>query len=238
MARGVVLRVWGDYALFSRPEMKVERVSYDVMTPTAAKGVLSSIMWKPAIFWVIDKIHVMKEIQFVNFWRNEVSGKISGIKAKSAAKSGDGGELEIIAVNDRSQRAARLLKDVEYVIEAHFEMSRYAGPRDNEAKFADILRRRLEDGACHSRPFLGTREFSASFERVTGEIPLSPLTGEVDLGYMLCNLEFAPPKVVTHGSLTENIELEYTDDANPEFCRFKMVNGVIDVAECMKEVSK
>ena len=120
MGYGITIRVQGRYALFTRPEMKVERVSYDVITPSAARGIIEAIYWKPAIRWVIDKIHVLREIEFTNIRRNEVSEKASVDNALQVMK-GANKPLYIAATEARQQRAAMVLKDVDYVIEAHFE---------------------------------------------------------------------------------------------------------------------
>src|SRR5664279_2547308 len=154
MGYGVRLLVWGDYACFTRPEMKVERVSYDVMTPSAACGILDAIHWKPAIRWVIDKIHVLNDIRFDNVRRNEVGSKIGTGNVKKAMK---GGEVELCQfVNeDRQQRATLLLRDVAYVIEAHFEMTDQAGLEDNPEKHINIFLRRARQGQCYQQPFLG-----------------------------------------------------------------------------------
>src|SRR6266481_159909 len=121
MSFGVRLRVSGDRACFTRPEMKVERVSYDVMTPSAARGVLEAIHWKPAILWVVDRIHVLKPVQFQSFRRNEVGAKISAVTAERAMRAGTTAGLGLVVEDNRQQRAATLLVDVDYVIEAHFE---------------------------------------------------------------------------------------------------------------------
>ncbi len=195
MSYGVKLRVWGDYACFTRPEMKVERVSYDVITPSAARGVLEAIYWKPAIVWVIDKIHVLKPIRFTNIRRNELASKIPLTSVTKAMKdlktpislfvdeTDDDGKLK-----NRQQRAAMVLKEVEYIIEAHFE---YTGPEDaNDGKHLDMFNRRAQDGQCFMQPYLGCREFPAYFELLTGEIPKSPLSGEKILGWMLHDIDF------------------------------------------------
>jgi len=191
MAYGIRLRVWGDYACFTRPEMKVERVSYDVMTPSAARGILEAIHWKPAIRWVIDKIHVLRPIKFDNVRRNEVSSKIP--KPNPATAMRDKKQLYFLVDDgkNRQQRASTLLRDVEYVIEAHFVLTDKAGPDDNEGKHLAIFNRRAKKGQFFHQPCLGCREFPASFELIEGEIPESCYTGESkDLGYMLLDIDF------------------------------------------------
>jgi len=207
MGYGIKLRVWGDYALFSRPEMKVERVSYDVMTPSAARGILEAVHWKPAISWVVDRIHVMKPIVFENIRRNEVESKASSKKQ------------QIYASEERQQRASLVLKNVEYVIEAHFEMTDKRGEEDTPEKHYNIFLRRARQGQCFHRPYFGTREFPVSFELAEeddiGES--AHLHKTVDLGYMLLDQAF---ELDRKGELVR---------VTPHFFRAQMVNGVIEV---------
>lgn len=208
MGYGIKLRVWGEYACFTRPEMKVERVSYDVMTPSAARGIIEAIHWKPAIKWVIDRIHVMKPLKFESIRRNELEGKISARKVKTAI-SGKEIDLHQYITEERQQRATLLLKDVEYVIEAHFEMTDEAGSEDNEEKHYNIFLRRARNGQCHMRPYFGCREFPVYFQLIEGEIEKSCLKGEVDLGWMLWDIDFK-------------------NEMRSIFFRPKMVNGIIN----------
>jgi len=189
MGYGIRLKIWGDYACFTRPEMKAERVSYDVLTPSAARGILEAVHWKPAIRWVVDRIHVLKDIRFDNIRRNEVEGKISESKIRSAL-GGKEVDLHQYAAGERQQRASLLLRDVAYVIEAHFEMTAAAGPEDTPEKHYNIFLRRARHGQCYHRPYLGCREFPAHFALVEDELPASELTGEKDLGWMLWDIEF------------------------------------------------
>ena len=208
----IMVEVWGDYALFSRPEMKVERVSYDVITPSAARGLLESIYWHPGLSWKIDRIYVCNPIRFTNIRRNEVKDVVSGSSVKSVMKSGKG-EIYIATSESIQQRAAMVLKDVRYVIEAHFDMTDNAAASDNPGKFQDIMKRRLERGQFYSMPYMGTREFPAHF-KPCGAIPECPdeLKGTRDLGWML-------------------LDMDYTDrsDIQPRFFRATMTDGVIDV---------
>ena len=143
MSYGVKLRVWGEYACFTRPEMKVERVSYDVMTPSAARGILEAIYWKPAIKWVIDRIHVLNPIRFDNVRRNELAGKVALGTVKKAMNDGRSA-VEVFIEDDRQQRAAMVLRDVSYIVEAHFE---FMGVEDNNpAKHKEIFDRRVGRG--------------------------------------------------------------------------------------------
>ncbi len=218
MGYGIRFRVWGKYACFTRPELKVERVSYDIMTPTAARGILESIYWKPAIMWKIDRIRVINPIKFTNIRRNEVSEVISFSKVKSAMK-GKTEPLFIDAVENRHQRAAMVLRDVEYVIEAHFELTDKSGQDDTEEKHYNIVLRRLREGKCFRQPCLGTRELGANFEIIEEDeqAPASSLTGQLDLGYMLYDMGYKLD------------EKEDTLEVSPKFFRAVLSDGVLDL---------
>jgi len=184
MGFGIRLKVSGARACFTRPEMKVERVSYDVMTPSAARGILEAIHWKPAIRWVVDEIRVLKPIRFQSIRRNEVGSKVPARAAASAMKSGDLSDLVLVVEDHRQQRAATVLTDVAYVIGAHFEMTGRAGPDDNPAKHLDTFNRRARRGQCFHQPCLGTREFPADFELVEADRPIEePQERTADLGF-------------------------------------------------------
>ena len=206
------VEVWGDYALFTRPEMKTERVSYDVMTPSAARGLLESIYWHPGMKWCIDRIHVCSPIRFTNIRRNEVKDTISARKVKTVMEKGQG-ELYLATPESIQQRAAMVLRDVHYVIDAHFDLTENAAPGDNAGKFQDIIKRRLERGQCYSMPYFGTREFPAHFRRCT-ELPPCPdeLKGVRDLGWMLLDMDYSND-----------------DGIRPMFFRASMKDGVITV---------
>lgn len=194
MAYGIRLKVWGDYACFTRPEMKVERVSYDVMTPSAARGILEAIHWKPAIRWVVDAIHVLEPIRFQSIRRNEVGHKAPAGKIKSAMKRGDLEGLNLLVDEDRQQRASTVLVKPAYVIEAHFELTSKAGAEDNEGKHLDTFNRRAARGQCFHQPCLGTREFAAGFEPIEPDMPLPPAISENrDLGFMLFDIDHSAP---------------------------------------------
>lgn len=180
------LRVWGEYACFTRPEMKVERVSYDVMTPSAARGILEAIYWKPEIGWVIDRIHVLSPIRFTNMRRNEIDSKIPASKARQAMNAGMG-LLGIHIEDNRQQRAATILQDVEYIIEAHFELR---GGDDPAKKHFEMFNRRARRGQYFHHPYLGTREFPADFEWVEPHEELEALPITRDLGWMLHDIDF------------------------------------------------
>jgi CRISPR-associated protein Cas5d len=192
MTKGIKLMVEGKYACFSRPECKAERMSYDVITPSAARGILEAIYWERAISWKIDKIHVISPIKFDNIRRNEVENKISFEKIEQAMAENKA-DLYQIATAERQQRASRVLKDVKYVIEAHYEMTPEAGERDNETKPAEIFKRRARKGQCFHQPYFGCREFPVEFELIEDEkdIPESFYKNEIkDLGLMLWDIDF------------------------------------------------
>ena len=208
----VRIEVWGDYACYSRPELKTERVSYDVMTPSAARGIVEAILWHPGLRWHIDKIYVRAPIRFTNIRRNEVKDVVSGRKLKTIMEKGSG-EAYIATSESIQQRAAMVLKDVHYVIEAHFDMTGQASASDNPAKFQQMVKRRAEKGQCYHQPYLGTREFPARFG-LCEEMPSCPdeLKGERDLGWML-------------------LDMDYSNDGGirPMFFRASMKDGVIIV---------
>lgn len=206
------LEVWGDHACFSRPEMKVERVSYDVMTPSAARGLLEAIFWHPGLRYTIDCIHVCSPIRFSNLRRNEVKSTVNARSARTVMERGKG-ELWLDTSADIQQRAAMILRNVHYVIEAHFDMAENAAPGDNPGKFQDILKRRITKGQFYHRPYFGCREFPAHF-KLCEALPPCPeeLEVERDLGYMLWDLDYSDP---------ENI--------SPLFFRAKLIDGVLNV---------
>lgn len=191
----IMLKVWGDHACFTRPEMKVERVSYDVMTPSAARGIIEAIHWKPAIAFRIEKIHVLEPIVFENIRRNEVGSKLATTSITKAQKTGKLAEAVTFIDEDRQQRAATVLRRVAYVIEASFELTDKAGNDDNLNKHFEIFKRRAQKGQCFQQPCLGNREFPAYFSWVeqASDIPVSnlpELDRNKDLGYMLWDLDY------------------------------------------------
>jgi CRISPR-associated protein Cas5d len=233
MSYGVKVEVWGEYASFNRPEMKVERVSYDVMTPSAARGILEAIYWKPQMRWVIDEIRVLSPIRFTHVRRNEIDAKIpakgaSGVS--SAMKKGEG-NLGIYVEKHRQQRAAMVLRDVRYGIRAHVEI---LDPTETdggelsrpEAKHLEMFKRRAAKGQCFHHPYLGTREFSASFVLVD-EFESCPeeLSGERDLGFMLHDIVFLED---AKGEIVESSRGKRVK-AEPRFFRARMRDGVVKV---------
>jgi CRISPR-associated protein Cas5d len=215
MGYGIAVKVWGDYACFTRPEMKAERVSYDVMTPSAARGILEAIHWKPAIRWVIDRIHVLNEVRFDNIRRNEVAHKISARNVMAAMKGEEAALYQDVSA-DRQQRASLVLRDVAYVIAAHFELTDQAGPEDTPEKHYNMAVRRARQGQCFHQPYLGCREFPAHFELLEGTVPPSAHQGlDRDLGWMLHDIDFA-------------------DAMTPRFFRAVMKDGIIEVPSLPK----
>lgn len=205
----MLIEVWGDYACFSRPEMKTERVSYDIITPSAARGLVEAIYWHPGMKYHIDRIYLLNPVRFTNIRRNEVKSTLLSSAALSAAKGGAAPVLYTSA--DIQQRAALVLQDVHCVIECHFTMTDKAAPGDNPGKFQDILRRRLNKGQCYHQPCFGCREFPANFREWHAGEPIPALPVTQDLGFMLYDLDYTDP---------ENIQ--------PQFFRAKLVDGVLD----------
>lgn len=208
----ILMEVWGERACFTRPEMKTERVSYDVPTPSAARGMIESVYFHPGMKWTVDRIWVMNPIRFVNVRRNEVKSKIL---ASSVMQEANGGKCGgIYTTEDIQQRAAMMLRDVHYVFEAHFEMTEKANPSDNPGKFQDIVTRRMEKGQCFHTPYFGCREFPVRFGRWGGG-PIKTIGETRDLGLMLYDFDYTDPKNIT-----------------PTYFRAKLENGVLDTRDC------
>ena len=210
MGYGITVRISGKRACFTRPELKAERVSYDVMTPSAARGIIEAVYWKPAIVWRIDSIEVLNPIRFDTFRRNEVGEKLSYRNAKQAMNRGD--SLHEEATRDRQQRLTMFLRDVDYIVRAHFDLTEHAGPEDTREKHYNIALRRRRKGQCFHQPYLGCREFPADIQLVEGDRPLPGAYASVpekDFGFMLYDIDFER-------------------DMSPMFFRAVMRNGVID----------
>jgi CRISPR-associated protein Cas5d len=218
MSYGIKLHVWGDRACFTRPEMKVERVSYDIPTPSAVRGIMEAIYWKPAIRWQVDKIHVINPIKFENVRRNELGSKLPPSAIKKAMKDGISPVQNIIET-DRQQRAALILRDVEYVFEAHFEF--ISSEDNNIGKHLDMFNRRAKIGQCFHQPCFGCREFPVNFELLKGGLPESQLVGEKDLGFMLYDMDYSNKR-----------------DIKPMFFRAEMRNGVVCIPHIDSEEVK
>lgn len=212
------LKVWGRNACFTRPEMKVERVSYDVMTPSSARGILEAILWKPAIRWKVTQIDVLNPVKWESVRRNEVG----------AVMSPRSGCLYVDDPKTRQQRAGLFLRDVAYIIYAYFELTDKAGDEDTVVKFTEMFLRRAEKGQCFHRPYLGCREFAAEFEVFTNGKPLpEPIPETRDLGWMLYD--------VCHDNVSDNGSQHFcSDNCHPSFFRASLNNGRMKIDE--KEV--
>ncbi len=210
--RTYCLEVSGDFACFTRPEMKVERVSYDVMTPSSARAVFESILWKPAIRWHVEKIEVLKPIRWVSIRRNEVGAVVSVRNAQEAMNKGSG-NLGLNIEDERQQRAGLFLRDVAYRIHAHFELLPNAGENNTPGKFLDMFERRAEKGQCVNQPYLGCREFACDFKLVDTTQPQPAAIEETrDLGWMLHDMDYANAA-----------------DPQPRFFRAQLADGVLNV---------
>lgn len=229
MPKTVKLHVWGDFACFTRPELKAERFSYDVITPSAARGILEAIYWKPQMCWVIDRIHVLKPIRFTQIRRNELGVKMP--KPKAELLQGGMGNVGINIEDARQQRAATVLNGVGYVIEAHVELrSRDENPEiDSEIKHLEMFRRRAAKGQCFHQPYFGTREFPVDFTLLEdGDMPASELPEEQQnrhLGMMLHDIEYIPDKKGKIVSSNDGRRLT----ANPRFFMAELRGGILDV---------
>lgn len=205
------LEVSGPFACFTRPEMKVERVSYDVMTPSAARSIFEAILWKPAIRWRVHRIEVLKPVRWINLRRNEVSAVVSTRNVQQAMAAGSG-TLGLYIEEERQQRAGYFLRDVAYRI--HADLSLVPGrPGEPLMKYTEMFTRRANKGQCVNQPYLGCREFAATFHLVASDTPAAtPINETRELGWMLHDLDFTHPS-----------------DPQPRFFNAKMVAGVIDV---------
>jgi len=228
------IEVKGDFACFTRPEMKVERVSYDVITPSAARAIFEAVLWKPAIKWGITKIEVLKPVRWVNIRRNEVGSIISG-RNVSTAMNGGNASLQILVEDDRQQRAGLFLRDVAYRLHAKFTLQddrkhihhyphlQCADSETSEnsfTKFAEMFKRRARKGQCFNQPYLGTREFSCSFRfieqnELVKEMSMYPAIPEnKTLGWMLYDMDFSD-----------------LNNPTPRFFNAEMNAGVINIPE-------
>ena len=228
MGYGIKLLVWGDRASFNRPEMNVERVTYDVMTPSAARGILEAIYWKPQMKWVIDRIHVLNPIRFSNIRRNELGGKI----AVNMKNTSDGSEMGVLIAENRQQRAGIILLNVKYGIEAHIDV--VEKDRTNEhsgAKHLEMFKRRASNGQYFHHPYFGNREFPVNFELVEEFPKPHEELKDTDFGYMLNDMVFTPDK---KGRVVESSQGRRLS-ATPVFFRAKMKNGVIEVPPAVAE---
>lgn len=212
MTKTYCLELSGDYACFTRPEMKVERVSYDVMTPSAARACFEAILWKPAIRWHVRRIEVLKPIRWINLRRNEVASVVSARNVETAMKAGKG-KLGLYIEEDRQQRAGLFLRDVAYRVHAELEYLRERDPEASPAKYQEMFERRAGKGQCVNQPYLGCREFAAAFRLVDApEVEPAAISETRDLGFMLHDLDFSRPA-----------------DPQPRFFRAQLKNGVVAV---------
>ena len=215
MPKPYTLEVTGDYACFTRPEMKVERVSYDIITPSAARSIFEAILWKPAIRWRINKIEVLNPIKWVSVRRNEVGAVASTRNAESAMRTGKG-HLALYIEDERQQRAGLFLRDVAYRLYATMEIQPNAGENNTLPKFMDMFERRASAGQCINQPYLGTREFACAFDLVDDIAKAveskPPIAESRDLGWMLYDMDFSQ-----------------VSDPAPRFFNAKMQAGVVQV---------
>ncbi len=213
--KNICLKVFGDYACFTRPEMKVERVSYDVITPSAARAIFEAILWKPAIRWQVTRIEVLSPIRWISVRRNEV-GAVASMRTAQTAMQAGRGDLGLFIEEKRQQRAGLFLREVAYRLHGRFEMTGKRGPDDSPEKFLSMFNRRAATGQCFNQPYFGCREFAAHFELVTDAeeaAQTEPAIAETrDLGWMLHDIDFA-------------------DAMQPKFFRAEMKAGVIEVPE-------
>jgi len=205
------LRVRGENACFTRPEMKVERVSYDVITPSAARGIFEAILWKPAICWRVLQIDVLKPVSWESVRRNEV-GKTMGKPSAAHLKGGRHKPMELFVEKERQQRAGLFLKDVDYVLHAEFSMTAKAGAEDSVTKFEQMFLRRAANGQCFQQPYFGCREFPVDFELIElkEKLPV-PIEETRDLGWILYDLDYSG------------------NEPLPQFFQAQMENGSLDL---------
>lgn len=208
------LEVRGEFACFTRPEMKVERVSYDLITPSAARAVFEAILWKPAMRWRVRRIEVLAPVRWINLRRNEVASVVSTRNVESAMRTGTG-DLGLYIEDERQQRAGLFLRDVAYRLHAELTLQPDAPPGETLVKYREMFERRAGRGQCVNQPYLGCREFAAAFRLVAdlGNEP-PPIDDTRDLGFMLHDLDFTNPA-----------------DPAPRFFRAQMTDGVVEVPD-------
>jgi CRISPR-associated protein Cas5d len=214
MKKSYCIEVAGEFACFTRPEMKVERVSYDVITPSAARAVFEAILWKPAIRWAVTRIEVLKPIRWISLRRNEV-GSVVPVGSVRTAMNRGGGEIAFYVEDERQQRAGLFLRDVAYRLHADLEVLPAAGDNNPPAKFWDMFERRAARGQCVNQPYLGCREFACEFRLADGSVEGTTSVAETrDLGWMLYDLDFSKPA-----------------DPKPRFFRARLDGGVLKVPD-------
>lgn len=221
--RTIITEVWGDFALFTRPELKTERVSYPVITPSAARGILSSVFWKPEIRHVIDRLHIINEPEYIDVLRNEIKSKIQKGKVKKILQNPDDIELDCYMYTGelRERRNSKILKNVRYVIESHIEVKEWTKEKEN--KYYAMMFRRLKKGQYFKAPYLGCKEFIANIKLIedSEHIAKSAIKGEKNLGYMLCDMDF---------SSDEDKDYQ-VDNIKPMFFEAIINDGIIDLRD-------
>ena len=212
MRTSFCLEVSGPFACFTRPEMKVERVSYEVMTPSSARSIFEAILWKPQIRWRVHCIEVLKPMKWINLRRNEVSAIVSTRNVQQAMNAG-AGDLGLYIEDERQQRAGYFLRDVAYRIHAELSLNPEKRGEHPLVKYTEMFSRRASKGQCVNQPYLGCREFAADFKLVEiSDTAAAPIAQSKDLGWMLHDMDF------THAH-----------DPRPKFFQAQMREGVIDV---------
>jgi len=224
MSPPLEVKVWADYACFTRPEFGAERVSYAVMTPSAARGVLEAIFWKPEFRWIVHEIQVLRPIRHFSIVRNEINSWQSDRAAKSA-------DYHYFADDDRAQRHTLGLRNVAYLIKADIELKPHANA--HVAKYRDQFRRRVKRGQCHHQPYLGTREFSAFFSKPDPDVD-QPIAHSDELGLMLLDMEFTATKnspTLTYFTHDETGAKVTKGTAQPKFFQARLDNGVLRIPQ-------
>jgi CRISPR-associated protein Cas5, subtype I-C/DVULG len=240
MSYGFKIIVEGDYACFTRPELKVERVSYDIPTPGALEGLLKSIYWKPAIRYVIDRIIIFNPIDFINIRRNEVKDKVK-LSAVKSQMNGKGGNPCIYSRDSINQRASLVLKNVKYGVEFHFEMTGIQSQDEDESekKHYNILKRRIEKGQFFRNPCLGCNEFPVKRIELVDSFDMNLISntilqlGDVDLGFMSYKVNFCDEGIPANNDWDNP---KFSDKANTVYYRPHMINGVVDVFKYREEI--
>ncbi|QEO25187.1 type I-C CRISPR-associated protein Cas5c [Xanthomonas translucens] len=212
MSKTHCLELSAPYACFTRPELKVERVSYDVITPSAARACFEAILWKPSIRWQVRRIEVLAPIRWINLRRNEVASVVSTRNVETAMRAGRG-DLGLYIEDDRQQRAGLFLRDVAYRVHAELEFIRERDPSASAIKYHEMFERRARKGQCVNQPYLGCREFAAAFRLVEDTSGEPPAIAETrDLGFMLHDLDFSNPA-----------------DPAPRFFRAHLDKGLVNI---------
>ena len=225
------LEISGEYACFTRPEMKVERVSYDVMTPSAARAVFEAILWKPPVRWRVRRIEVLRPIRWISLRRNEVSGVVSHANVRTAMNAGQGDLAQYIE-DERQQRAGLFLRDVAYRVHADLDIKSDAGPDHPPIKYREMFERRAGKGQCVNQPYLGCREFAARFRWVADPLAEPPDWSGLD-EWSRAELGFGQPRDL--GYMLHDLDFTDPADPTPRFFRARLENGVVAVPDARSE---